>query len=244
MPIAVICPACKARMKAPDALIGKVVRCPGCSAQVRIPAVTVPAAAPSPDEGIRQGPAPASAVRPPAGPVVERLEEVPDEEEIADVLPAEETDDDQVEEVEEEVDDLEVVEGRPRRKKGGKKARGVTENDCTLAMLLYLSSFLFGFLGPLIIWLVKKAESPFIDHHGKSALNFIFSVGFPSIGVVVTAGGMLMAVGGPSAFGIWVLMLIILALLGLYSTVMIFIAALKAKDGEWFELPTWLRLFQ
>jgi uncharacterized Tic20 family protein len=244
MPITVICPACKAKMKAPDALIGKVVRCPGCTAQVRIPAVAVPAAAPAPDAGIRQGPAPASAVRPPAAPVVERLEEVPDEEEIADVLPAEETDDDQVEEVEEEIDDLEVVAGRPRKKKRGKKARGVTENDCTVAMFLYLSSYLFGFLGPLIIWLIKKAESPFIDHHGKSALNFIFSVGLPAMGVFVTGFSLLFAVGGVGAFGLWMLMLVILSLLGLYSTVMIFIAALKAKDGEWWELPTWLRLFQ
>src|SRR5262245_29194106 len=138
MPFAVICPGCKAKVKVPDALLGKVFRCPGCSVQVRIPAASIP------QTGIRPA-------QTPAGPVVERLEEVTDDDEITDVLPAEETDDDLVEEVEEDLeatDDLEVVDRRPRKNRT-KKVRRVTENDRTLAMLLYLSSLLFGFFGPL-----------------------------------------------------------------------------------------------
>ncbi len=34
---------------------------------------------------------------------------------------------------------------------------------------------MFGFLGPLILWLVKKDESPAVDAHGKEALNFHLS---------------------------------------------------------------------
>ncbi|MCS7015292.1 MAG: DUF4870 domain-containing protein [Gemmatales bacterium] len=29
-----------------------------------------------------------------------------------------------------------------------------------------------GFLVPLIIWLIKREESPHVNHHGKEALNF------------------------------------------------------------------------
>jgi uncharacterized Tic20 family protein len=234
MPFAVICPGCKAKIKVPDALLGKVFKCPGCSVGVRVPVMSLP------NPGIRQGPA-----RPPAGPVVERLEEVTDEDDIVDVLPAEQTDDDLVEEVgdaAEVVDDLEVV-NRKRPKQREKRARGVTENDRMLSMLLYLSSFLFGFFGPLVFWLVKKDESPFISHHGKSALNFLFSLLIPTVFAFGFGFAMTLALGG-AAFAIWVLLWIAFAFLSLYSIVMIFIAAFKAKDGEWFELPTWLRLFE
>ncbi len=230
MPFAVICPGCKAMVKVPDALLGKVFQCPKCSVKVRVPVASVPASA------IRQAPA-----SPPPGPVVDRLEEVPDEE-IADVLPAEATDDDLVEEVEEATDDLEVVEQK-RRKKRAKKARGVTENDRMLAMLLHLSSLVVGFFGPLIIWLVKKEESPFIDHHGKSALNFQLSIGIPTVFAFGFGLGMSIAIGS-AAYAIWWLLWIAFAFLSLYSLTMIIIAAIKAKDGEWFELPTWLQLFQ
>jgi|SRR5687768_15566134 len=41
----------------------------------------------------------------------------------------------------------------------------------TMAMLAHLLGILLGFLGPLIIWLVKK-DKPFVDDQGKEALNF------------------------------------------------------------------------
>ena len=41
----------------------------------------------------------------------------------------------------------------------------------TLAMLTHLLG-LVGILGPLIIWLIKKDEDPFIDEQGKESLNF------------------------------------------------------------------------
>ena len=50
-------------------------------------------------------------------------------------------------------------------------------------MLCHLSAFAgftgipFGtILGLLVIWLLKREESPFIDTHGKEALNFQISV--------------------------------------------------------------------
>jgi hypothetical protein len=43
MPIAVVCPSCKAKLKAPEALIGKKVKCPGCGTSVLIEAPEAPA---------------------------------------------------------------------------------------------------------------------------------------------------------------------------------------------------------
>jgi uncharacterized Tic20 family protein len=42
----------------------------------------------------------------------------------------------------------------------------------TMAMLCHLLAIFTGFLGPLIIWLIKKDQSPFVDDQGKEALNF------------------------------------------------------------------------
>ncbi len=41
-----------------------------------------------------------------------------------------------------------------------------------MAMLCHLLAIFTGFIGPLIIWLVKKDSSPFVDDQGKEALNF------------------------------------------------------------------------
>ena len=42
----------------------------------------------------------------------------------------------------------------------------------TMAMLAHLLAIFTGFLGPLIIWLIKKDQSPFVNQEGKEALNF------------------------------------------------------------------------
>ena len=63
-------------------------------------------------------------------------------------------------------------------------ANGHPDKDARLwAMLCHLSTFAgmvgipFGnILGPLIIWLIKKDEYPFVDDQGKEALNFQISM--------------------------------------------------------------------
>jgi uncharacterized Tic20 family protein len=40
------------------------------------------------------------------------------------------------------------------------------------AMLAHLLAIFTSFVGPLVIWLVKKDEHPFVDEQGKEALNF------------------------------------------------------------------------
>ena len=52
----------------------------------------------------------------------------------------------------------------------------------TIAALSHLAAFAglaipFGnVLGPLIVWLARRDDSPFIDDHGKQALNFQLSL--------------------------------------------------------------------
>src|SRR5579884_2860870 len=59
MPVTVLCSKCRAKLKAPDALIGKTIKCPGCGTPNKIQAPE-PAAASAPPK-----PAPAPAAPPP-----------------------------------------------------------------------------------------------------------------------------------------------------------------------------------
>ncbi|RIM67452.1 DUF4870 domain-containing protein, partial [Staphylococcus arlettae] len=50
-----------------------------------------------------------------------------------------------------------------------------SKDDRLMAMLIYILSFFTGFIGPLIIWLIKREESAFVDRAGKNYFNFILS---------------------------------------------------------------------
>ena len=47
-----------------------------------------------------------------------------------------------------------------------------TPDDKTMGMLSHLLGIFTGFIGPLIIWLIKKDTSPWVNDQGKEALNF------------------------------------------------------------------------
>ena len=46
------------------------------------------------------------------------------------------------------------------------------KDDKTFGMLAHLLGALTSFVGPLVIWLIKKEESPFVSDQGREALNF------------------------------------------------------------------------
>jgi uncharacterized Tic20 family protein len=91
-----------------------------------------------------------------------------------------------------------------------------------------------GLLGPLIIWLVKKDESPAIAAHGKETVNFQIWILILSIilliGTVLTCG-----------LGI-VIALPAFIILSVYGLVMNIVGALKAADGKLFRYPLTLRV--
>src|SRR5699024_5337694 len=50
-----------------------------------------------------------------------------------------------------------------------------TDDERMMAMLIYLVSLFTTIIGPLIIWLIKREESDFVDYHGKEYMNFFIS---------------------------------------------------------------------
>lgn len=108
------------------------------------------------------------------------------------------------------------------------------KQERTWGMLCHLSAlaaFIFplgNIFGPLIVWLVKKDESPFIDDQGKESLNFQISFTiyciFAAILTVIFIG------------------IILLIALGIAFLILVIIASVKANEGEEFRYPFTIRL--
>lgn len=49
---------------------------------------------------------------------------------------------------------------------------GSSKDENNLAMLAHLLGIFTGFIGALVIWLIKKDESAFVAEQAKEALNF------------------------------------------------------------------------
>jgi len=104
-----------------------------------------------------------------------------------------------------------------------------TQDDKTMGMLAHLLGII-GFLGPLIIWLIKKDQSPFVDDQGKEALNFQILM---LIGYLIG--------GATSCLFIGVLIIPAVIVVGIVFAIL---GALKAKDGIPYRYPFNLRLIK
>src|SRR5438270_7176549 len=75
------------------------------------------------------------------------------------------------------------------------------KDSMTMAMLCHLLAIFTGFLGPLIIWLMKKDTSPFVDDQGKEALNFWITL---SVIIVICSVTAFLCVPGIIAMVAWI----------------------------------------
>jgi uncharacterized Tic20 family protein len=115
---------------------------------------------------------------------------------------------------------------------------GIPAEYRTWAMLTHLSSFAgamvaLAFLGPLVMWLIKKDEHPFLDHHGKEALNFNLSLLlYMVIGIV----------GSILTIGLGLIAFLPALLVGFVVWVICSIqGAMKANNGEGYRYPVTIR---
>jgi len=99
---------------------------------------------------------------------------------------------------------------------------------CHLTALAAYVGVPFGnILGPLIVWLIKKEEYPFVEEQGKASLNFQISMSIYAI-----VAGILIVVG----IGI-----VLLAAIGVVNLVLVIIASVKANNGESYQYPLTIR---
>ena len=114
---------------------------------------------------------------------------------------------------------------------------GLTSDQKNWGVYCHLASFLGiflpalgNFLGPGLIWLLKKDEQPFVADQGREVLNFQITLLLISI-----VAGFLSAV----FIGV-----VVLWLLPFYWVILTIIGAVKASDGVAYRYPWTLRLIK
>jgi uncharacterized protein len=98
------------------------------------------------------------------------------------------------------------------------------------AMLCHLLGLFTCFIGPLIIWLIKKDEDPFVDNQGKEALNFQITVAIAGI-----VSGLLAVV----CIGVFLGIAVSIA-----DLVFAIVASVKANSGEAYRYPVSIRFIK
>ena len=92
------------------------------------------------------------------------------------------------------------------------------------------------FIGPLVIWLVKKDTMPFVNDQGKEALNFNITVAIAAV-ILVLISVMTLGIGLIIAIPLWII-------IGIGWLVFTIIAAIKANEGVLYRYPFTLRLIK
>jgi hypothetical protein len=125
---------------------------------------------------------------------------------------------------------------------------GIDAQERQWAMFAHLSALIGGiitagwagslgcFIGPLVIWLVKKETMPFVDDQGKEALNFNITVAIVFAALLLlsllTLGiGLVIAI--PAFF-----------IIGIAWLVLTILASIKANEGVAYRYPFALRLIK
>ena len=106
----------------------------------------------------------------------------------------------------------------------------VSKDARTWGMLCHLLAIFTGFIAPLIIWLVKKDEDPFVNNQGKEALNFQITV---AIAMFVSGLLSFVCIGFLLATAVWVA-----------DLVFCIIATVKANSGVAYRYPVSIRFIK
>lgn len=83
-------------------------------------------------------------------------------------------------------------------------------------------------IGPLVVWLMKREESSFVDRQGKESLNFQITM---LIAFLISLVLVFVLIG-----------FLLIAAVAIFDLIMIIVATIKASEGEDFRYPVSLRL--
>lgn len=83
-------------------------------------------------------------------------------------------------------------------------------------------------IGPLVVWLMKREESSFVDRQGKESLNFQITM---LIAFLISLVLVFVLIG-----------FLLIAAVAIFDLIMIIVATIKASEGEDYRYPVSLRL--
>ena len=102
---------------------------------------------------------------------------------------------------------------------------------CHLTALLGITGVPFGHIFcPLIIWLLKKNDYPFVDEQGKESLNFQLSM---TVYTLISALLIFIKIG-----------FVLIIVLATVNLVLVIIASVKANSGETYQYPLKFRFIR
>lgn len=110
---------------------------------------------------------------------------------------------------------------------------------CHLSALLGFIGFPLGgffvlpfgnLIGPLVVWLIKKNDHPFIDEQGRESLNFQISM---TIYALLASILVLVLIGFFLLIG-----------LAVCDVILVIVAAVKVSNGESFRYPATIRFLK
>lgn len=112
-----------------------------------------------------------------------------------------------------------------------------TADERSFAMFMHLTLLLnltgiggpISFIAVLIMWLIKKDESPFLDDHGREAVNFQISL---------FLWGLILGLGAIFTCGLSLIFLIAIPIVGAIGMIY---AAVAANRGEFYRYPMTFR---
>ena len=96
------------------------------------------------------------------------------------------------------------------------------------------------FIGPLVIWLIKKETMPFVDDQAKEALNFNITVAIIALVMSLLFGFFTLVTLG---LGLIIVIPVVVAFV-LAWLVMTIIAAIRSNDGQAYRYPVAIRFIR
>jgi uncharacterized protein len=104
------------------------------------------------------------------------------------------------------------------------------QDERTMAILAHLLTIFFGFVPPLIIWLIKKDESKYVAEHAKESLNFQITI---FLAYIVSGVLVCLFIGVLLLFVVWAI-----------SIVFAILATIDANNNKIYKYPFCLRLIK
>lgn len=116
---------------------------------------------------------------------------------------------------------------------------GIASDVNTWAMFIHLSQLcgfllpIAGFIVPIILWQIKKDDSPVIDKHGKIVANWLISAMIYGVVCGILAVTIILSiVAAPAGLA-----------LSVVSVIFPIVGGLKAKDGQFWPYPLSITFF-
>ena len=115
-------------------------------------------------------------------------------------------------------------------------AEKLSQDEKNWAMFCHIGVFVgfiipFGnLIAPLVLWLMKKDEMPFVDYHGKEVVNFQLT--------------MLIAVAVSWLLIFIVIGFLLLAVVGVFVLIVTVIGIVKTSQGAYYRYPLSIRFIK